>query len=707
MHQDTVVSTPADDDFIKNISDAIYQARRKTHKNLRAESEKAYLDIIRRCREKGFFAEAQVAQAAIQELNEQYDMAISNFEQAANNLQNRLRGWAWFLLGSAYRERYPTQKDCGIDEAYKAIGYYNNALALSDEVFVQKNWAQNNLANIYFSMGNHDKAEGYYQACLNFADTAHYITHYNLGRLYLARGKKEEGRDESLRKYSEAVRYFETSFSGTNDDFDLRGACKRETGTAHIITHLDYGCDTIDNAIACWTEAEQQFKLHDDETGAPPGLNGKAAVARAKKRIAERLKKNVQDCLKPDARALLRWWPPEEAGPDGYSTPEERIFSKVESVGQDRYETYAKKDCSRFAERKSGDAVTQPARNVLAVLRGWGSATPLIEDAVSACRGGGYLIKWRNKGIIIDPGFDFLRNFRDCGFHMREVDAVVVSHNHSDHNFDLASIDDVFYEMHKRSGDGSVEKRKGHEKKPDDASKKWGYVLYCDEQTAAKEFLQGEPGHRKKIALSKEFVARGDDQEFTFDLWKEAKLPFLLTFFCVRHGNIPAYGIRLKCLPEEKNGTPVIIGFTCDTTFFADESDSLANHLRDCNVLVAHISQPSLVELIKPDEQKDVHLGYRGVSKLVKSTNPKLTILGEFWAGFADMRIDLAKGLKRTCNNALIIPSSIGLFIEPEKGEIECSKCRRWESAANIQVASSFDEFGPLTYMCSLCRLQP
>jgi len=51
---------------------------------------------------------------------------------------------------------------------------------------------------------------------------------------------------------------------------------------------------------------------------------------------------------------------------------------------------------------------------------------------------------------VIDPGFDFLRNFHDAGYHGREINAVVVSHNHPDHNSDLKDIDDLRYELFKR-----------------------------------------------------------------------------------------------------------------------------------------------------------------------------------------------------------------------------------------------------------------
>ena len=46
------------------------------------------------------------------------------------------------------------------------------------------------------------------------------------------------------------------------------------------------------------------------------------------------------------------------------------------------------------------------------------------------------------------------------------------------------------------------------------------------------------------------------------------------------------------------------------------------------------------------EKKQDSHLGYRGVEKLIKGCNPrpKLVLIGEFWAGLADLRMDIAHG---------------------------------------------------------------
>jgi tetratricopeptide (TPR) repeat protein/ribonuclease BN (tRNA processing enzyme) len=665
---------------------AIWKARRYTHKNLSSESERLYREAAAFAYANDLFAEALIAQAAILELNQQYEKAMVFFEQAAKDPSNHLKGIAWFFLGSVYRERYPVQKNlCDTETTYKAMDYYRLAIDSAD--FSKRHWAHNNLANIYFSLGKHEDAEQHYLASLQSVDETHYITHYNLGRLCLDK-----------KKPNKAIEFLMQALNGVGDDFDMRGACYREMGTAYILQVLSGDITCKGAAIKCWEQAQEAFRLHDEATGNPNYESGKAAVAQAKIRLSESLTGAEKSLTNDDDDVLLRWWPPEEAGPDGYSTPEERIFSKIESVGQDRYLLYNKQSNSRFSHKFIPSGTRVEGKNVLAILRGWGSATPLIEDAFSACRGGGYFLKWQDKGLVIDPGLDFVRNFRASGFHMREVDVVAVSHNHSDHNFDLAAIDDIFYEMNKRSSKGSQE---------------WTYRLICDESTANKEFLNSESDHRSVMVPGYNNFKLYDDYEHVFDLSRAPfNLPFRIAYFRAMHGkNLKAYGIRVECLHEHREMPPVKIGFSCDTEYFdsfgTNDPDSLAQHLTGCDILVAHISQPTLAELVTSHKPKKNHLGYRGVAQLIKNTNPGLTVLGEFWAGYADMRIDLAKGIKRVCDSAAVIPSSVGLYLNPQTKEIECSNCKRWESAASISVSAAMQEFGPLSYVCSMCRLQP
>ena len=77
----------------------------------------------------------------------------------------------------------------------------------------------------------------------------------------------------------------------------------------------------------------------------------------------------------------------------------------------------------------------------LRVLRRWNSHSP----SVASVLGGGYFLRWKGKGTIIDPGCAFLRLFRhwtDYSFH--DIDMIIVTHDHVDHCQDLSTLVSLF-----------------------------------------------------------------------------------------------------------------------------------------------------------------------------------------------------------------------------------------------------------------------
>lgn len=85
-------------------------------------------------------------------------------------------------------------------------------------------------------------------------------------------------------------------------------------------------------------------------------------------------------------------------------------------------------------------------KNTLQVLRRWNSYTPIINSG----RGGGYFLKVDGVGIVIDPGFNFIKNYKDTGNYFRDIDVVLISHAHDDHTADLESILNLQYRYNKR-----------------------------------------------------------------------------------------------------------------------------------------------------------------------------------------------------------------------------------------------------------------
>jgi len=54
------------------------------------------------------------------------------------------------------------------------------------------------------------------------------------------------------------------------------------------------------------------------------------------------------------------------------------------------------------------------------------------------------------ENIVIDPGYNFLQNFRSEGFHVEDIDTIIVTHSHLDHCAELLPIMDLMFQINKR-----------------------------------------------------------------------------------------------------------------------------------------------------------------------------------------------------------------------------------------------------------------
>jgi tetratricopeptide (TPR) repeat protein len=75
--------------------------------------------------------------------------------------------------------------------------------------------------------------------------------------------------------------------------------------------------------------------------------------------------------------------------------------------------------------------------NKLKIIRKWNSSTPLYSQAPSL--GGGYYLTLKNargetKGIVIDPGYNFMEIFREQFLGILDIDAIIITHDHDDHS---------------------------------------------------------------------------------------------------------------------------------------------------------------------------------------------------------------------------------------------------------------------------------
>jgi hypothetical protein len=80
------------------------------------------------------------------------------------------------------------------------------------------------------------------------------------------------------------------------------------------------------------------------------------------------------------------------------------------------------------------------------VLRRWNSYTPSVRNAW----GGGYFLRWNDKGTVVDPGCSFIRLFQaHTSYGIADIDMVIVTHDHLDHSQDVGTLISLFREYNK------------------------------------------------------------------------------------------------------------------------------------------------------------------------------------------------------------------------------------------------------------------
>ena len=70
-------------------------------------------------------------------------------------------------------------------------------------------------------------------------------------------------------------------------------------------------------------------------------------------------------------------------------------------------------------------------RSDLYILKKWSSSTPLMLQGIGKIKnmGGGIYIEWFGKGIVIDPGINFVQNLHAQKLSILNIDVVIVTHN--------------------------------------------------------------------------------------------------------------------------------------------------------------------------------------------------------------------------------------------------------------------------------------
>lgn len=318
-------------------------------------------------------------------------------------------------------------------------------------------------------------------------------------------------------------------------------------------------------------------------------------------------------------------------------------------------------------------------------LKGFSSSTPIINSATFGreCLGGGFYFRFGGHGIAIDPGIGFTSLMHRNGVFIDDIDTVIVTHPHLDHNCDVNVLSALKHDYNKNRNKGRSFLDKFFECTRDEPHK---IAWYMDEETiaATQSVLKDDEIHALSECCDGKVVKLGENIGLRAVKTKHIK------------DNDRTYGIKL-CF---NSGTGKRIwGYTSDTCFF----DGLGQFFLDSSILVFNISDIYLSD-VEGRKNKHSHLGFDGSLKLLQSVMPRVALASEFCCTNGDYRYEIVKAL-REYSDVLVFPSDPGLVMNVEDSFVRCSLCGKDVLAEQIRILRPDKEYGTIRYICSDCLI--
>lgn len=310
----------------------------------------------------------------------------------------------------------------------------------------------------------------------------------------------------------------------------------------------------------------------------------------------------------------------------------------------------------QFKDFISSTRTITPDKNFFIVLRRWNSYTPALSSELERSKGGGYFLSWMGKGLVIDPGFNFIENFITQGFKIADIDAIILTHSHLDHTVDFESLMTLIHEHNEET----------EEKKLVDIFMNIGSLnkfisLISVDNKAIRKIYSLDPGDVKNL--------------------KDYHMNLIVTKSKHREigGDIYSVGLIFELMGAEGKKT-FRLGLTSDTGY----TKEIGAQYEKCDMLVAHLGSVKEKEFnldIAMDERLyKTHLGLIGTTRVIKEANPKFAIISEFGEELGELRVDIVKALDKVLKTKRMkkcIAGDIGLKVTlPEIG-VRCDWCTR------------------------------
>jgi tetratricopeptide (TPR) repeat protein len=370
-----------------------------------------------------------------------------------------------------------------------------------------------------------------------------------------------------------------------------------------------------------------------------------------------------------------------------------------------------------------------PPDHGLYVLHGWeepatfsvaGANSPslamLTEDSRKAS--GGFYLRWNGKGIVVNPGKQFLKYFHaNLGLSIYDIHFIIATHEERESYSDIQDIYDLTYQLNRTSENIHV----------------IHYYLnlkaYQELSACLKPHFKPE---RHSVHCLELFLDSSDIEKIElcpgvhlhyFPTGVPAVLPAGLSREKTASLST-ALGIRLelsRSADKPDESSHLQLGFVSGVSW----SPMLGHHLSGCDLLIAGMGNTTSMDYEKVS-YLDRELGYFGLFSLLEEIRPKLFICSEFGGREGDIRLEVVRKLRddlypnfsKNCldnrnensnpqgsDSSAVIPADVGLYIDLKTMRIRCSETGALVDPSRIKVVRSKGRFSRLLYLADECCL--
>lgn len=556
-------------------------------------------------------------------------------------------------------------------------------------------------AHLAKELGRTSKAIGFARKALKIYPND-YLTLKLLHELLVASGEAEDAQTvkQQIQQVSEAVTSGDAETATTTEEY----------ATSHSVGLAEEEMNELQNLFAEETAEENQMYEERKGEESTADVDTTATMTLEEAKTETEVTSDVAVTSESTVNAIEQL---SQLANSDYAVEKEatsRFLS--ESLGVDmesgetleqRIKTFQRKQIetmSRYVEKSLRPSTQQD--NFFSVLNGWNYTTTPESEAATLTHSllpanyrkttGGFFLRWNKKGIVINPGPNFLQNFHDQGHHIKEIDHVIVTRDSADSHADVQAIYDLNYGLNKMASELHI-------------------INYYLDQTAHRTIATKLKPHfkqeRNTVHCLDLYVDSPDIE--TLQLEEGIQLSYFPTSIpeagSRQEEQTTSIGVRLELtIPEilrlgSTSKDTVSVGYVTGAAY----SPLLANNLSGADLLVTGFDATAEEDYTKM-KYNDDSLGYFGTATLIEEVAPKLAIFTELSGSNGDIRLELTRKLRQEAaygsqHDTVVLPGDTGLQVNLETQQVLCSISKAYVSPAQVRITKTADAFGPLQFL--------